>query len=287
MEPNIATLKRVVEQIHDLPTLPSVVTKLLSLVQNPLSSANDLEQILSRDPSLMVKVLRIANSPFYGSKDITTLEHAIVVLGFSAIRSIALSASVFESFPGTGRPGFDRRDFWRHSLGVATAARQLALKMGWAEIEEAFIAGLIHDVGKVILDEYASESWQQALTYAQQNNTFIIEAERTVLGVSHAQVGRWLAAKWKLPQNYTSAIFYHHHPAFASRHEDLAAIIHIADIMARSHHMGSSGDSLVPQFDPSSWKLCRMEEAAYQTTFDELPEEFTKVCASFEPSPRS
>jgi putative nucleotidyltransferase with HDIG domain len=284
MHANPTAIKQIIEKVQDLPTLPTVVSQLLSLLQNPRAASTDLEAILSCDPPLMTKVLRIANSAFYGQGNIKTLQHAVFVLGFAAIRSIALSASVFEAFPGVGRPGFDRVEFWRHSLGAAVSARLLALRTGRMDAEEAFIAGLIHDIGKIVLDEYVSEPWQEAISYAAEKKVLIAEAERVVLGISHAQAGRWLATRWKLPPQYVSAIFYHHQPGFACRGEELVAIVHIADILTRRAHLGSGGDALVPVTNASAWKRSGLEEKDLSKVEEKLPEVFDKVISSFGPS---
>jgi len=280
---NTAGMKRVVDKIQGLPTLSLLMTELLAIARNPLSSAKDMEEALRHDPSLTMKVMRMANSSFYGGSAINTLQDAIVLLGFPTIRSIILAASVFEAFPGTGRPGFSREDFWRHSLGVAVAARLLAIRSHFKDIEEAFIGGLIHDIGKVVLDEYASDVWQKVLTHAAQKKILLFEAEMEILGFSHAQIGQWLATKWKLPPQYTAAIFYHHQPSFSPPKENLPSIVHIADVLARTVKIGSGGDSLIPPLDPEAFKRSKIDEAVFQYVLTSLPEEFEKANKSFTP----
>jgi HD-like signal output (HDOD) protein len=281
MQMNTVSLKKIVEKIRDLPTLPSVVMRVVAMAQDPDASASDVESILSHDPSLTMKVMRVANSSFYGFGDIKTLKEAVMGLGFPASRSVVLSTSVFESFPGTGQPGFDRAEFWRHSLAVAVASRLLAVNRRFPEIEEAFIAGLIHDIGKIVLDEYASEAWQAVLSHAAEKKILIFEAERVVLGCSHAQVGRWLAGKWKLPAHFSSAIFYHHQPSFACHGEVLVSFVHLSDILARTVQLGWGGDPLVPMIDPEAWARSGMKEEDFHKIRDALPEAFAKAEASF------
>lgn len=276
-----AAFKRLIDKIQDLPTLPSVAMQLINLVRDPRCAAGDIEEVLSCDPSLTMKVMRVTNSAFYGQSHARTLHEAIVMLGFASIRSIILAASVFEAFPGEGRPGFDRVEFWRHSLAVAVAARLLAIHQHSEDVEEAFLAGLLHDIGKIVLDEYSGDPWHHVLQQAKAKNMLLFEAERQFFGFSHAQVGQWLAIKWKLPVAYTAAIFYHHQPSFARQNEQLVAFVHIADIIARKLEIGSGGDSLVPTLDPEAWKQSGLSEATFETVLAAVPEAFTKAKTSF------
>ncbi len=279
---NPTAFKRLVDKIQGLPTLPSVVVKLLALAENPVTSAKDIETVLAGDPPLTMKVMSVANSSFYGyHNNVRTLTEAIIILGFPTIRSIVLAASVFQAFPGTARPGFDRAQFWRHSLATAVASRLLAIQKQTIDMEEAFIAGLIHDIGKIVLDEYASDQWQSALTYSSEKKVMLVEAELALFGFSHAQVGQWLAIKWKLPTPYASAIFYHHQPAFARHDEVLVSIVHIADSLVRESHLGSGGDDVVPPIDPEALRQTGFTEETLKKVRDKLPDAFEKASASF------
>jgi putative nucleotidyltransferase with HDIG domain len=273
--------KRIVDKIQGLPTLPTVVMELLAIARDPNASANDMEAGLQHDPSLTMKVMRMANSSFYGSGNNKTLNQAVVALGFPVIRSIILAASVFEAFPGAGRPGFDRTEFWKHSLGVGVASRLLAQRIAKRDVEEAFVAGLVHDIGKVILDEHASDLWNRVITRAKEKNCLIFDAEMEVLGFSHAQVGQWLAMKWKLPQDYTAAIFYHHQPGFARQGETLTSIVHIADILARTLKLGSGGDPLVPTIDQNAWQRIEMTQPIFDELLEIIPADFERATSSF------
>jgi putative nucleotidyltransferase with HDIG domain len=273
--------KRIVDKIQGLPTLPTVVMELLSIARDPNASANEMEAGLQHDPSLTMKIMRMANSSFYGYGNIKTLNQAIVVLGFPVIKSIILAASVFEAFPGAGRPGFDRAAFWKHSLGVAVTSRMIAQRVTRKDIEEAFVAGLVHDIGKVILDEYASDLWDRVIARTKEKNCLVFDSEMALFGFSHAQVGQWLAMKWKLPQDYTAAIFYHHQPSYARQGESLTAIVHIADIITRTVKIGSGGDPLIPAVDKSAWDRIEMTQQVFDDLVAAVPAEFERANASF------
>ncbi|MEK8023811.1 MAG: HDOD domain-containing protein [Candidatus Hydrogenedentota bacterium] len=271
-------IRRVVDRIQNLPTLPTVVMQIMKLVNNPSSNAQDVQVILHRDQSLTTTVMKLVNSSFYGyAGKITTLQQAVVILGFETIKSVALSATVFSAFSKTGRAEFDRSAFWQHSIATAVAARLLAHEAKLKLAEEAFVAGIIHDIGKVVMDEYAPELFDQVIAHAREHDTLLYEAERAVLGFSHAQLGRWLGTKWGLPYPLIDAIFYHHQPANAQKAPQLTALVHIGDILARTCKLGSGGDAKVPPLDPAAWSLVGISEQALRKILDRLPAEFQKA----------
>lgn len=271
-------IRRVVDRIQTLPTLPVVVVQLLKLVNSPGSNAQDVQAILGRDQSLTTTVMRLVNSSFYGyAGKITTLQQAVVILGFETIKSVALSATVFSAFSKSGRAEFDREAFWKHSIATAVAARMLAHEAKMKEADEAFVAGIIHDIGKVVLDEYAPDYFDQVLAHVREHDALIYEAERSVLGFSHAQLGRWLGTKWSLPYPLIDAIFYHHQPGNAQKAPQLTALVHIGDILARTLKLGSGGDDKVPPLDPAAWQLVDLDESVLRRILDRLPGEFKKA----------
>jgi len=268
-------VKRLVERIESLPTLPVVVGRLLQAANDPKTSASDIQRMLQYDQSLTMKVLRLANSSFYGSAGrIKTLSHAVVVLGFNTIRSIALSAGVFEAFGAKGSREFRREEFWRHSIAVGVAARLIAQRLGAPDPEEAFVAGVVHDVGKVALDRFAHDEFVAAIRDAKTRGIPIREAEATVLGASHDEVGRWIGAKWNLPAEHVEAIHLHHAPARAEIEPRLVAAIHMGDVVARACRIGWAGDDLVPPVDVKALAVLGLDEAGLKEVIERLPAEF-------------
>lgn len=271
-------IRRVVERIQNLPTLPIVVTQILKIVGDEDSGASDIQQILRRDQALTGKIMRLVNSSFYGyAGKIKDLQQAVVILGFDTIKSVALSATVFSAFSKTDRRAFDREGFWRHSIAVAVAARRLAMAAKHPAAEEAFVAGILHDVGKVVLDEYAPAEFDAVLAYVAEKDVLIYEAERAVLGFSHAQIGRWLATKWALPADFVDVIFYHHQPGNAQKAPQLTAFAHVGDVLARTLKLGTGGDNKVPPLDPAAWAILKIDQEVLQRLLAELPMEFAKA----------
>jgi putative nucleotidyltransferase with HDIG domain len=244
-------LKRLTERIIGLSALPTIVTQLIALVGDPRSSARQVARLISADQALTAKILRVANSAFYGfPRKIATVQLAIVVLGFNAVKNLAISVTVLKRFSaGTDHRLFDRQRFWQHAIGCGVAARMLAKRFGGRD-GEAFVAGILHDIGKLILIEYAHDEFVDALELAEQDAVPIARAEEEVLGVTHAEVGGWLAERWNLPEPLAHSISAHHNPFALKEPDDLVLITHLADALVRFNEIGHSGDSQKPKLDP-------------------------------------
>jgi putative nucleotidyltransferase with HDIG domain len=177
---------------------------------------------------------------------------AITLLGFAAVRNVALSVAVFDLFrpSGDGRT-LDLEALWRHSIGVATASKIIAGRVRLAPGEKAFTAGLLHDMGKLIIARYLHDPQERVIALTEAENIAIGEAEQRVLGVSHPAFGAWLAGRWNFPASLVDAIAFHHHPASAEDNLPLAAVVNTADIVARRVGVGSGGDRLPREPDPA------------------------------------
>jgi putative nucleotidyltransferase with HDIG domain len=195
--------KRIISRLKDLPTLPQVVARIMQIVSNPMTSAADLNEVIAVDQALTAKVLRLANSAYYGfPKEITTIPQAVVILGFNTIRNLALSVSVHKMlFEGKERTHFSPREFWKHSVGTAVASKLLAKRIGFKAEENAFTAGLLHDIGKNFFEQHTPE-YNAVLDTALLGEEPLWKVERAQLGLDHAQVGAWMAEKWNLPPTW-------------------------------------------------------------------------------------
>ncbi len=241
--------RRVVQRVVDLPTLPAIIPRIMRLVEDPRSSATDLARVIASDQSLASRILRLANSAFYGfRREIVSVDHAVVLLGFNTVKSIVLAATVFETLSGGDVvSSFDREQFWLHVLGTATAARRLARARRLADPEAAFVGGLLHDIGKVVLDRFFYRRYAQAAEDAARRPCLIREAETAHFSVHHAEVGRWLVERWRFPAVLVEPVAFHHRPAAAGAPAWGATVaVHLADILARNAGIGSGGDPLLP-----------------------------------------
>lgn len=228
-------IQTIIQGILDLPSLPTVVAKIVELVDNPKTNARTLARLISSDPALTARILKLANSAYYGfPRRIGTINLAIVVLGFNSLRDLAVSASIVDRLnQDPGSPRFEMGRFWDHSLGVAIAARML-LKLGSARVVgEAFVAGLLHDIGRLVIVRYMPREYTQITALVEQQGLALWEAERQVLQMDHAQIGALLCRYWHLPESLCEAINWHHNPQGQEKPELLTALVHVADELVR------------------------------------------------------
>jgi putative nucleotidyltransferase with HDIG domain len=225
-------IKEKIQSIIQLPALPTIAMEVVELVDNPKTSASRLGKVISTDQALTAKVLKIANSPFYGfPKKISTIDFAIIVLGFDALKEIIISISLVSSLQKKSDSYLDARAFWDHSISTGVVARRLARDLGYRVSGEVFVGGLLHDMGISILHRYFNNEFRRIVDIVRETNLTFLEAEESVLGVTHAEVGGWLATRWNLPDHLIEALSLHHTPGAASLNPDLVALIHCADVL--------------------------------------------------------
>jgi len=245
------------ETAQDLPTLPEVALRLQEVVDDPHSGAKDVARIIEDDPAIAAKVLRAINSVFYAPAhgvEIKQLPPAIARLGFMAVTNIALSTSVFQAFGRVQQPIFDRREFWRHSVnvGVMTAVLYDACANRMEQRitrDAAHLAGIMHDMGKILFERYAHNEFHAAIRSAKEREIDILKEERRLVGLGHDEAGAWLARKWKIDEQIRSVVRWHHEPySCPPEHQALTKLIHIADFICHEHKLGVSGNPC-PQLD--------------------------------------
>ena len=278
-------IKKALVKFKDLPTLPDVVAKVMRIVSNPLTSADDLNQVISLDQALTFKVLRLANSAYYGfPQEITTITQAVTILGFNTLRNLALSISVHKMlFGGREKTQFSHRDFWKHCVGTAVGAKLLAKRVGYKSEDNAFTAGLLHDIGKNVLDKVMHDEFMKALQASRDTGKPLWEAEREYCGVDHAYVGGLMAETWNLPADLKIAIERHHDLGPDSPPDVLTAVVHAANELCREAHVGSGGDFGALQLRPEVRQLLNLREEGQGLVLEELnarikeAEDFLKI----------
>lgn len=241
-----------IELVTDLPTLPVVVAKITNQISNPATNAADIGRLIEQDQALTSKVLRLVNSAYYGfPKQIKSIQHAVVILGFNKVKTIVITASVFGAFKGGQPGGLDLRRFWQHSLGVAIASKVTAELVGASHVaEDAFIGGLLHDIGKVVMDQYQPNIYGPIVKYAKDKGILLYKAEMEVMGLSHATIGEWVMERWRLPSSIVHMVGDHHSPNTSTDRKELITSIHLGDIFARALAIGNGGDQRMPVIDP-------------------------------------
>ncbi len=246
------------EKIEDLPTLPEVVSRIIVLAQSPDVNIRDLSGLIHRDPPLAAKVLKVANAPYYRCflKDIDSLDRAIILLGMEEIVNIVTSVSVMSVFVDKGRgTGFKRKQFWNHCVATGIIARSFARELSAKTAGKEFVGGLLHDIGKILLDAYFHSSFVEAYEYSIENRCPLFMAESRILGITHMEVGYLLALKWGLPQYLGDIILNHHWPDKA-RFKDMVAIVSIANLLAKAGKYAYGGEkSSFILSDQSGWQV--------------------------------
>lgn len=248
-------LKKVMSAIRELPTLPSVVNRINLLLNDPKTQVADLARVISADQSLSVRVLKLINSAYHGGGTNKTndIQQAIARLGFRSVAQTVTNVSICNMFKDDPEGLFDRAEFWRHSVAVAVLSRMLAAEARHPRPEEAFTCGLLHDIGKLILDQYLHEEMATILKQAREKRISFYQAERATYQVDHTTVGEMAAKAWRLPMLVVVSMKHHH-----SKLEDRKGIplsddvivdyVRLADYLARDMQVGHSGDGA-----PAEW----------------------------------
>jgi len=265
-------IRKALREVKNLPTLPGIISKLTRMADDPDTTSEQMGKVISKDHILAAKLLKLVNSAFYGfPQRISSLGSAIILLGFNVIKSLIISASIFELMEEQDA------ELWEHSLGCAVVCSVLAKRLGVNDPEEVSTAGLIHDLGKVAIKmELPRENETiNALVGSRQISRF--EAEREILGLDHAEVGGWLAKSWNLPVKLVEPISCHHDPSRATSEPLVAAIVHFADIVIRGLGYGHGQDVWVPVLQPRAWELLHLKAPDLDEILAEVEEKLWDV----------
>lgn len=268
-----------------MPALPNVVARLTRLIGDPRTTAADINKVLSSDPALVTRILKLVNSSYYGfSRRITTITNAVVILGFNQVRNLALSAFIYDTFaklPGNDR-SFDVNSFWRHCIGAAFMAAGLARATAPKMEEDAFICGLLHDLGKFIMAQNAPDHMAMVMETVNSEDILFYEAEQKRLNYTHAVLGGAVMERWNLPATLVDVVANHHTPMKAPKaSRSLAVVTNAADILARALLMGNPGDTRIPRLTSEVWSATGLDWERLEGIIHKVAEDYSKSDAFF------
>jgi putative nucleotidyltransferase with HDIG domain len=262
---DIKSLRKKVENINSLPTIPSTLKQISKIIEDPVISLKEIGDFISNDPALTTKILKIVNSAFYGFPGrISSASHATVLLGSNVIKGLLVGASVFELMQNA------MLGLWEHSLGCAITSRLMAKRKGLKDYDDIYAAGLLHDIGKIILLLEFPKEYKEAMNEAKLKNITIVETEGDHFIANHADIGSWLAEKWLFPRNLVEIIKYHHNPHLSKNAPIETAIVHLADILLRAKGVGFAGDPFVPAVNSVAFEALKLSETDLKEILEEM-----------------
>ncbi|WP_044346977.1 HDOD domain-containing protein [Dethiosulfatarculus sandiegensis] len=242
----MSLIKRILKQVDHLPGVPAVLQQVLSLVNDPEFSFEELVEVVRVDPGITAHVLKVCNSPYYGlTRKVSSLQQAMTYLGVNKVVDIILTSEVV-SYYKNDQTGYRLKggELWRHSVAVALLAQEMGKQYGYKDLSTLFTAGLLHDVGKLILSEFVEEEFKEILRLVKEEGMSFPEAERKVLGVDHALLGAKVVRSWNFPEPIIRAIAYHHDFSQTNKDRKLVALVNLANLVVLSMGIGGGAQGL-------------------------------------------
>ncbi|WP_272699286.1 HDOD domain-containing protein [Desulfovibrio sp. Fe33] len=262
---------------HQLPALPQVFLELQQAIGSRSTSADDLAEIISQDPGLTAFLLRMVNSAFYSlPMQIDTISRAVTVVGVNQLSTLAVGTSVMSLFKDVPADVIDMEQFWKHSICCGLIARRLCRMSGKGDPERAFVSGLLHDIGQLILLQVEPERATAVHAHARAKDAVLFAEEKTLLGFDHATLGGMLLRKWNFPYVLVSAVLEHHHPKLGHKEAE-PLLVHCAETLATGLGVGSSGEFFVQPPSPEAWASMNFTPEQMDEMVEDLDEELEEA----------
>ena len=280
--PKPPAIKSMVQALpRSLGSYGPVLEEIEQALQSPQCNLSTIGDAIQKDPDLTARLLRLANSPFFGfASRLSTVAEAVSLLGIQQIQDMITASSVLEQFKGVPDTLVNKDSFWRHSLAVGITARLLAMERRLPKPDKFFVAGLLHDVGRLVLLQQAAE-WAQAVFDVYQRERILLrDAEKKVLGYDHQQIAAELLQNWSYPPVLVQAVAFHHLPSQSGARMD-AAVVHIADHLVNAMGVGSSGEQFIPPLDDKAWSTLALETNVLPRIIEAVDEQILAVEEAF------
>jgi putative nucleotidyltransferase with HDIG domain len=264
-------IEELVRSVSQVGSVQPIYERLGAVMNHPLASATDIGRVISDDPDMTARLLRLVNSPIYGFPSrISTVSQAISIVGMNQLHDLAVAASFIRLFGQVPQELVSMDSFWRHSVACAVAARLLAGQRKEPNVERFFVAGLLHDIGRPIMYQRLPDQSRMALERTRATGELLHAVEVEVFGFHHGQVGAALLDRWRLPSLLQEAVAWHHLPRYASRFPVEASVVHVADHLANALQLGSSGEHAVPPLQPEGWDQLGLSPAILPNVMSQL-----------------
>jgi len=271
-------------------SLPEVFMRIREVLSDPASTVEEASAVIGKDPSLTAKLIKLVNSAFYARTlrvsgglppgPVDTLSRAVMLLGLNQLSTLAMGVSVLPLFKNIPAHCIDMRQFWRHSVGVGLVAKLIAVRLGDPSPERFFVAGLLHDIGRLVLFKQAPDVAGEATARAAETGRLLLDVEREMLGFDHADLGGMLLHKWRFPESLEQAVWRHHDPS-AGEVPLEPSIVNVADMIAGAVLPGGSGERAVPRHLPEAWAAVGLGSPGIQELVTTAEAHFEVICAMF------
>jgi len=278
----ITSARELVKNVESVVSLPSIFTRIDALINNPESNLVDIADVISEDPGLSIRLLKIANSAMFNfPAEIDTITRAITVIGTKQLRDLVLATQVVLVFKSIKQEGLDMPAFWKHCIATGILARVFASLRREPNTEYYYLLGLLHEVGRLVMYMDIPELMAKAVSNSVENNVSLHQSELSVIGFDHAMVGAELMKSWNLPAPMCDAICYHHRPSLSLNYRDDAAIIHVSDLIVNALNLGTSGESDIPQLDEQAWESLELSQFVLSDAIEQLELQYDEAVKLF------
>lgn len=289
IESNIL-INKMISTLGELPSSPRIVSTIMQLTSDPNTEITTLEKHLSADPSIAAKLLKLSNSSFYGQrKSVSTLKQAILIIGFHTLRSLVVAASIHSLYGKKGKDSIENK-LWEHSLATAIACRLLALKIRHMQFEEIFMAGLLHDIGKLVMNQKLGEDYENICRKVESGHLQFHTEEEQTFGFTHCDVGMMLLSKWNLPQGLINAVYKHHNMDAEEKRTiadmepariPIEFILEAGNQLAKQIGYGFDDFRMLSLQKLEFSKAAEIDDEEYEELRSQLEEEFTQELEMF------
>jgi len=280
---NSRIILKKLDRIDNLPTLPALALEVNKRLLDYDTSIHKLAQVIEKDQSIAARLLKLSNSSFYGfRRRISNVPNAVVLLGFNTIRNVVISVSVIKAFSGPKTmDGMDIADFWRHSVAVAMVSKSLGEQLNLPSADDCFLAGLLHDIGKIVLSQFFEDLFKKIWLSASNADISFYEAEKKEDSLDHAFIGGHLAKKWQLPIGLVDSIKYHHNLSESAANPELLTIVHTANIIVNTFNKTTDETSDLSKFHPEALKRLKPQIENATEWFPQMAEDIEAACEFF------